>query len=504
MTGRGVFAQDHQILATTGIWKNEASRAALGLLLAGLSLGGCNCDETFVGLRGSLDVEPAELDFGKVPVGGEAERTLTLRNTGTFTLTVERFAAALPFVAPDVATTTIATGRDREVTVRFRPTTIGAAAGALSITTDEKDVVPLEVPLIGEGIEAAVRVEPLVVDFGEVLWVANTERLTREVTITNPGTDDFELTQVELTEDAGGAFGLDPRDVVRTFGPGDSGTIQVSYLPVAMGLARGSVRITTTAPTAPEVVVTLRGTAVGPVMEVCAGTVSGAEACTAAGGAPEVNFGPVPLGTMSSGAIRVLNVGDRDLTVQGQLLGSPGEIVFAPSFDALGQLTVAAGGEQRVDVTYAPQDYQFDAVNVALGSNAAQRPSQVVPVRGEVPKPRIEVIPRSINFRVQGGVNEATVPVKVINCGTLDLHLTQNVAITQTGGPSAGAFSLTGALTAGTTVPPSGGCTQADPGPQFMVVFAPGATGQYSATIDIVSDDPSEPTVTVEILGTKS
>ena len=49
-----------------------------------------------------------------------------------------------------------------------------ARVGTLSITTDEKDVVPLEVPLIGEGIEAAVRVEPLVVDFGEVLWVANT------------------------------------------------------------------------------------------------------------------------------------------------------------------------------------------------------------------------------------------------------------------------------------------------------------------------------------------
>ena len=483
-----------------GNWKNGAACAAL---LGGLAVGGCTCDETFVGLRGALEVEPEALDFGKVPVGGEVTRTLTLRNSGNFLLTVEGFAASLPFVAPDVATATIGTGRTEEVTVRFRPTEVGASASALVITTDDGDVVPLEVPMTGEGIEAAVRVEPLIVDFGEVLWVTNTARLTREVTITNPGTDSFDLTQVTLTDDAGGAFGLDARDVVRTFGPSDSGTIEVSYLPVAMGAAQGSVRITTTAPTAPEVVVTLRGTAVGPVMEVCAGTTAGGELCTQASQVPAVDFGPVPLGTMSSGAIRILNVGDRDLTVQGQLLGSPGEIAFSPGFDALGQFTVAPGGEQRVDTTYAPQDYQFDAVNVALGANAAQRPSQVVAVRGEVPKPKIEVIPRAINFRAQGGVSMAQAPVKVINCGTLDLHVLQDVVITQTGG-AANAFRLTTPITAGTAVPPSGGCTQADAGPQFMVVFEPSADGQYSATIDVISDDPNEPTVTVEILGTKS
>jgi hypothetical protein len=500
MTKGAAFAQDPGVLASMASWKMAA---AVGLGL-GLAASGCSCDETFVGLRGALEVEPEALDFGKVPVGGQAERTLTLRNSGNFTLKVEGFQAALPFVAPDVATATIGTGLTREVTVRFRPTAVGEAAGALSITTDERDVVPLEVPLTGEGIEAAVRVEPLVVDFGEVLWVANTERRTAEVTITNPGTDSFDLTQVELTEGAAGAFGLDVRDVIRTFGPGDTGTLQVSYLPVAMGAAQGSVRIATTAPTAPEVVVTLLGTAVGPVMEVCAGVVTGAELCTAAGQVPTVDFGPVPIGTMGSGAIRILNVGDRDLIVQGQLLGAPGEIVFSPAFDALGQFTVAPGGEQRVDTTYAPQDYQFDAVNVALGANAAQRPSQVVAVRGEVPKPKVEVIPRSLTFRVQGGVTMAQAPVKVINCGTLDLSVQQTVTITQTGGPSANAFMLTSPITAGTTVPPSGGCTQADPGPQFNVVFAPGTPGQYSATIDIVTNDPNEPSVTVQILGTKS
>lgn len=476
--------------------------SGLSIALLGLTLGGCNCDETFVGLQGALEVEPAAVDFGKIPVGGEGQQTLTLRNTGTFVLTVEGVAATAPFVGPTL-TTTLAPGLTTELVAAFRPTAIGDATGTLTIRTDDPDAPATEVPLIGEGIEAAVRVEPLVVDFGEVLWVASTERVSQTVTITNPGTDSFELTAAELTDDAAGAFGFDPGPVVRTFGPGDSDTFEVSYLPVAMGPAMGSVRLQTTAQTAPEVVVTLRGTAVGPVMEVCAG-LTGNEACTAAGVNPEVDFGEVALGSMSTGAIRIKNTGDRDLIAQGQLLGAPGEIAFAPSFTALGEFTVPAASEQLVDVTYAPTDYMFDAVNVAIGSNAAQLPSQVVPVRGEVPRPKIEVLPRALNFRLQGGSDMAQAPVRIINCGSLDLTVTQAITVTQTAGPTQGAFRLTGVPAPGTTVAPSAACDQTATGPQFMVVFEPGADGQYEAQIPIQSDDPSEGTVVVELVGVKS
>lgn len=469
-------------------------------LLSGV-VGGCNCDDDFVALKGSLDVNPEMADFGKVPVGGQGVQTLTLKNTGSFTLTIEGFTAGAPFIAP-VLTTTIAPGRSIEVEVSFRPTEVGLASGSLIITTDERDAADTEVPVMGEGIEAAVRVEPLVVDFGEVLWVTNTEVMAREVTITNPGTDSFELTTLELSADAGGAFGLDPKSAVTTFGPGDTQTFEVTYLPVAMGAAMGSVRIVTTTPTMPEIVVTLLGSAVGPVMEVCAGP-TGTEACTAASETPAIDFGPVALSNMASGAIRILNTGNRELTVQGQLLGAPGEINFAPSFMALGTFTVPAESEQLVDVTYVPTDYMFDAVNVAIGGNAAQRPSQVVPVRGEVPRAKIEVLPRSLNFRVQGSVPTTQAPIKIINCGTLDLTITQPIIVNQTGGPGR-SFSAMNPPAQGTVIPPSPVCDQTAQGPQFMLIFSPSTVGQYSAEIDITSDDPSEGTVTVQIIGTKN
>lgn len=477
-------------------------RHGLGTTLAGLvAVGGCTCDEQLVGLEGLLEVEPTAVDFGQVPVGGEKAQTLTLRNVGSFRLDLERFETGAPFFGP-TGTASIGVGRTIEVQVQFRPTEIGPVSGTFLVQTDDEDAPPLEVPLVGEGIEAAVLVEPLLVDFGEVLWVANTLVATREVTITNPGTDSFDLTAVELVDDAGGAFTLDPRDVVRTFGPGDTGTIEVGYLPVAMGAAQGNLRISTSAPTAPEVVVTLQGTAVGPVMEVCAGTTT--ELCTAAGQDPAIDFGPTPLGMMGTGRIRIQNVGDRDLVVQGQLLGAPGDIVFAPSFESLGQLTLAPGGEQVVDVTYAPQDFMIDAVNVALGANAAQRTSQVVPVRGEVPQASINVVPRSLNFRAQGAVGMSQAPVKIINCGTLALTLSQTVSINQTAGPAPNAFRLVNPPAAGTVVDPGMPCDQTAPGPQFMVVFEPAADGSYRAEIPIASDDPREPVVTVEILATKS
>jgi hypothetical protein len=45
----------------------------------------------------SIEVSPAALDFGKVPVGGNAERRLTIRNVGEGPLTITSFALQAPF-----------------------------------------------------------------------------------------------------------------------------------------------------------------------------------------------------------------------------------------------------------------------------------------------------------------------------------------------------------------------------------------------------------------------
>ncbi len=477
-------------------------RTAFWLGLGAIAVGACTCDDPLARLRGSVEVTPTMLDFGKVPVGGEKSLTLNVKNRGSATLELQGLEVQLPFLAPAV-TTTIGPGVDRNFEISFRPSAVGPANGTLIVRSDDKEIPAVEVPVIGEGIEAAVRVEPLVVDFGEVLWLSNTAMMAREVTISNPGSDNFDLTSIDLIENGSGAFSIDLRSAVGTYAPGASQTFEVRYLPNAFGVAMGSVRLRTTTSAAPEITVTLLARAVGPIMEVCAGISGGQELCTAAGQQPRLDF-VVERSAMGTGAVRVLNTGDRDLSAQGQLIGMANEFAITPDVTMLGAFTLAPGAERRFDLIYTPSDYQFDAFNLGLVSNAAGRPSQLVRVEGRVPKPTIAVVPRTVTFTLQGAANRSESRVKIANCGELPLQVTAVPTIRQTMGNG---FTMTNPPAAGTTVQP-GSCAngqpaQDAPGAEFTVVFMPGGNGLYEAEITVSSNDPSSPTVVVQARGDK-
>lgn len=471
-----------------------------GGLLAAMAVGGCNCDDQLGVLEGAIRVEPEILDFGKVPLGAEKKLTLTMENRGSFRLTVSEFNAEPP-VVPPAGTATIGTFQRVEVQVGFRPTSLGEVSAELILVNDDPKAPMVSVPVRGEGIEAAVRVDPLVVDFGEVLWDSTTRAERRDVTVSNPGSDSFDLTAVEVVDDAGGAFGLDLREIIRTFNPRAQGSFEVSYLPRAMGPVEGRVRIRTTAAAAPEVEVTLRGRAVGPVLEVCAGATGAADLCTDRGEIPRLDFGLVDRQGMGTGFIRVWNSGDRDLTVQGMVLGAATEFSFTPEITSLGSFTIPASGERRIDATYTPQDYAFDSISVGFTSDSAVRPSAVVRVEARVPKPTINVIPRTLTFTLADQANRAETAVKIINCGEIPLTITRNVVLTQVSGPAPG-FMLTNPPVANTTVQPEP-CNQDSAGVEFGVVFQPNGNGMYVAEIPIESNDPLQPEMRVEIRGTK-
>jgi hypothetical protein len=467
---------------------------------ATMSLAGCQCDDELAQLNGALLLEPPVLDFGRVPVGGEKKLMLTMRNKGEFRLTITGYETALPFVGP-TGTATIGTGKTKEIEVAFRSPSIGPHTGVLTITSDDPKVPSVDVPLSGEGIQAAVLVDPLEIDWGEVLWTTQTTRESRTVTITNPGTDSFELTELTLTDPQGGAFELDVGDAIKTYGPGQSETFTVSYLPKAMGPVASSVSIKTTAPLGGEVVVSLRARAVGPILEVCAGPDNGTEAC-ASTGAPRLDFGLVALAQRTTGHVRVMNLGDRELVANASLPTPDPELSFAPDPTTLGMFSVAPGGEQRFDVAYLPADYGFDSINLIIGSNSAVRPSSVVRIDGRAPRAVASSIPGTATFTLSGGANHSQLTIKLTNCGELALVLSQNVALTNPTGPGA-AFTLANAPTAGTTIQP-GPCQNPDAvGVDFTLNFDPPANGIYGGVIEVHSNDEMTPIYRINVSGDK-
>lgn len=475
------------------------------LVLFLFPLSACTCDDELGELSGALEVIPPMVDFGEVPRDFQKELPLILKNTGLFPLTVESFSAGAPFIAPTLTSTIIGTGSQISVMVAFKPNELGRADGMLEINSDDPKTPVVSVPMTGVGIEAAVSVEPSVVDFGEVLWEAGTDRESITVTVSNPGTDAFELTALELTESAMGSFELDPMSAVGSYAPDASKTFAVTYRPKARAAVNGSVRIATTTRMAPEIIIPLRGKGVGPEINLCSMPTGGMETCTQAGMIPRLHFNDLPINTTASGTVRVLNTGDRDLTVAQVFLTSMSpEFSFTPSVPTT-NLVIAPGMENVFSVTYAPTDYAFDAVLLAFASNDPRSPDVVprsVDIRGGVASARIRVNPGSLTFSHMGNVTHGETPVRIFNCGLEPLTITNAITMNQTSGPEP-ALSLIGVPPAGTTIPAQPMCDQGPAGAELRVVFDTATNGTYSGEILINSNDPTNMALTVRVTASK-
>ena len=94
-----------------------------------------------------LSVIPNAMDFGSVGINGVADRTFTIQNIGGGTLTGTATTAA-PFSIVSGAAFSLGPLAIQPLVVRFRPTAIGPASGAVSVTTNVSNTTA---PITGTG-----------------------------------------------------------------------------------------------------------------------------------------------------------------------------------------------------------------------------------------------------------------------------------------------------------------------------------------------------------------
>jgi hypothetical protein len=101
-------------------------------------------------LSPAIQVTPTSLAFGSVADGQTADRTFTIRNTGTAALTVHSLISANARFSVVGPLTPFSLGPDGQqiVTVRFAPLATGAQSGTLAITSNAS---PASVALTGTG-----------------------------------------------------------------------------------------------------------------------------------------------------------------------------------------------------------------------------------------------------------------------------------------------------------------------------------------------------------------
>lgn len=155
---------------------------------------GCDCgDGGLHQATSKLSVDPDRVDFGRVPPGQSASRTIRLSNIGQAPIEVG-LATEVPF-SVDFSTERLAGGETVEVTVRFAGGDEGELVGALRLEHDAQG--PYEIPLVARVEEGASPCSAEVTPD----WLYFEEPGAQSITIENDGDADCVVEQLRVSSD---------------------------------------------------------------------------------------------------------------------------------------------------------------------------------------------------------------------------------------------------------------------------------------------------------------
>jgi hypothetical protein len=207
-----------------------------------------------------------------------------------------------------------------------------------------------------------------------------------------------------------------------------------------------------------------------------------------------LDFGTITVGTTLTLTTTISNVGGADLTVTSFTPTGSVDFSLNPATQ-LPPFTIAPGGSVDVSVDYTPGEAAADVGTLIIASNDPDEPTVTVSLAGTGEAPTggqcdIAVAPLALDFMqvVQGNIATLTTTI-TNNSADTDCIVS---ALTFTGSAD---FALnTGAPATPFAVPPLGSVA-------VPVDYTPVDVGADSGTLDIASDDPVNPVVSVSLAG---
>lgn len=130
----------------------------------------------------ALDVEPAALDLGSIPVGSVSDATaVTLTNVSNSAITVGAASVSGPFTTKNTCPASLAAHASCVVTVAFVPTATGAASGFAQVSTSQGSV-GIALSGIGADNPADISLSPASLNLP---LLASNDSGNRRITLTN-------------------------------------------------------------------------------------------------------------------------------------------------------------------------------------------------------------------------------------------------------------------------------------------------------------------------------
>ncbi len=464
-------------------------------VLASFALIACDEGSTIGTVTPEMEFEPTRLDFDKVQIGTTENRRVEVKNPGSGLLNLVQVVEGMPFDpafsfscgGADCAGERVPAGGVGFIDVSYAPTELGAHEAQVAVTPDSAALGVGTFTLVGEGVTAALEIDPASVGFGNV--VTNTTK-TLAVTITNVGPVDANVLftagdNVEFCSAAGGEstafcvastthmFDADARFLLE---PMASTRLNVSLTPTIDGTQeRGSFTLTA-CETCEPVIVNMDGVGV-PSGFVC--------------DPKPLGFGAVNPNSCVTRSVTCSNVANEDVTVVdwGLDRDRPSDSTF--SVEPFTTVTDLAEGQSvDVDVTYCPTDLGSNRgwLAVETDNTDADRRFERVQLGGNGGGPDIDVMPLVLDFGRVSLMAPARRVVKIQNIGFAELEIMEIVP-TSSSGASEFSWSRVGRILARNGVY------------DLEVTFQPTTAGRVTSELLIRSADQDEPEVHVQLIG---
>jgi hypothetical protein len=456
------------------------TRSALHLVLATIAVTGCECgDHSLLGkVSPKIDVSPTSIMFGDVPLGARKHARVAVKNSGSSTLMLGALDIMSPFTATP-STQVIMPGSTAGIDVVFTPPGGEAMSGqtsipfmgTLNIHSDDTATPTVVVMLSGNEVHGTVSVRPTMIDLSNTplgttpripIFIANNGMVdvSGSVTTTDfPRPDDFTLSTlanfagsgpIAIQSDANAEFDLD-------------------YHPIQLGADNGRI-----------------------IFQVC-GDDCGIEVAVTASAVqavveldpPFIDFGMVGIGQTASKPVTVKNTGNmRDHITAVSTNGGP-DLTAAPA----GSIPAAIdpNSSMAINLDFKPSSAATLQGQLIVRTDDPGVPVAFVRVTGSGQGPLFVVQPSAIDFGVVRGMSTTRRGFLLLNSGSADVRVT---SINVTGAPFA-LSNLPGfpaRIGSGETL-------------TAYATFTPTSMGAFMGSITIATDDPSNPMVTIPLVG---
>jgi sugar lactone lactonase YvrE len=404
----------------------------------------------------ALSFSPPTLTFTQ-NLGTSSTLPITVTNFGGSPLDFSGFSASGGFSQTNNCPSLLPAGSNCTVSITFTPSVAGAVSGSLTVNDDSGNLgVSQTVTLTGTGTAPVATVTPASLSFSS--QVEGTTSNAKRVTVQNTGTGPMQVTSVTATA---------PFSQTNTcnvsIAPGFSCTVSVTFAPIAVGSASGTLTITDNA-----------GTQTVPP--------SGNGSAPVSLSSTSLNFGTLAVGDTSTAKTVTLTNRTNAILSFSSIVASGS---FAIASNTCGG-SIAAGANCVIGVTFTPA-----AIGAATGAltfaDSALNSPQTVSLTGSG-SAAVTLSSTTLSFStVVVGNTSSAKTVSLTNHENVSLNF---VSIVTTAG------FVVSSNTCGTSIAAGASCT-------VGVTFSPTAIGAATGTLTFADDAPNS-AQTVSLTGSGS